>query len=138
MAPSEWTNYVVSREAICIFSSTQPVSLFKRMDDQSYRINRPTLTLKFFENGLTKMCSQIFSNKAARSLGRLNFDWYYTVLSKDRLRVLLKQSLFKYPSSAVPFSNIAEWHPRMRTARTGEGELYRMKNRKPKEKWLPN
>ena len=41
--PSEWPNYGVSREAILIFYSTHLASLFKRMDDQSYRVNRLTL-----------------------------------------------------------------------------------------------
>jgi hypothetical protein len=34
-------------------------------------------------------------------LPNLNFDWYYTSLSKDILHIKLKECLFKYPSSAV-------------------------------------
>ncbi len=54
----------------------------------------------FFEKGQTKIADQKLSNKAAMVLHDLNFDWFYTNLSNEGLRMKLKESFFKYPSSA--------------------------------------
>jgi hypothetical protein len=46
-----------------------------------------------------KSCQSNFSKMAATVLGYLNFDWFYTKMSNDGLRMKLKVCLLKYPGS---------------------------------------
>jgi hypothetical protein len=115
--PSEWNDYNVLKEII--LKSTSPSSLFKRLDAQAYRTNRP-LNIRFFDKSSTKVRLQVISNKSARTMHRVNFDWYYEKISNDGLRIKLKDCFFKYPSSAeyssVP-GRVIKRHHRNRLAR---------------------
>jgi len=101
--PKEWMNYGTAREFIRIYQSGTPTSLFERLDKQSYRTNRPQLA-KFFDVSRSKIGLQTFSNKVANVSKSVTFDWFYTRLSQDALRIKLKNSLFKYPSAAASIS----------------------------------
>jgi len=101
--PKEWMNYGVAREFIRIYQIGTPVGLFERLDKQSYRTSRPQL-VKFYDTSRTRIGLQIFSNKVAIVSKNVEFDWFFSKLSQDALRIKLKNSLFKYPSSAASVS----------------------------------
>jgi hypothetical protein len=105
--PKEWMNYCVSCEFIHIYTCQSPQSLFQRLDDQSYQLKRQQL-VKFYYNSHQKIGLQVFSNKVPIVSGQLNFDWYYSRLSLDSLK--LKQSLFKYPSVACSYVPVELQH----------------------------
>lgn len=77
-----------------------PNGLFTKLDAQSYRIERPKPLVRFFEKGRTRVSNQTFPNKSAIVSKDLRFDWYYSRMSDDSLRMNLKENFFKYPSSA--------------------------------------
>ena len=47
--------------------------------------------------------SQCIENKVGTVALKLSSDWFSHKMSDDKIRVQLKQALFKYPSSAVSF-----------------------------------
>jgi len=112
--PIEWMDYCVATEMVRIFNTGAPLSLFERLRNNCYTVSRPS-RIKVFDSSKTKIGKQCFENKCASVALKLDFPWFNGLCSKDKLRMKLKENLFKYPSSAVSLyvtgltNQIREW-----------------------------
>ena len=100
--PREWARYCISREYIRVYTSQSPKALFEMLDRQVYHTNRP-LMLRFYDNSKKQVGRQTFANTVSQVSKDVQFDWFYTRLSPDQLRIKLKECLFKYPSVSSSF-----------------------------------
>ena len=84
--PIEWNDYCTSREMIRIFNRQRPGLIFDRLSGQSFALKRPN-RIFFYDNSRTSKGKQCFPNRAAHVSRKLDFDWHFTVLNNDALRV---------------------------------------------------
>jgi len=103
--PQEWASYSTAKELIRIFNTGTPPLLFSNLRSQSYLVQRPQRVL-FYDVSQRKVGSQCFPNRVASLSKRLDFDWHFGNLNSDQIRVGLKESLFKYPSTTQCGSKI--------------------------------
>ena len=68
------------------------------MVNQSYQVSRP-LHVLFYDNSSHRAGRQDFCNIIARISKLLTFDWYFIPQKPDLLQIMLKNCLFKYPST---------------------------------------
>jgi len=91
----EWVRYLLASQVIKIVTNREPFYLYNDIKKNIYTTGRKPLIGNFFDNSKGKIGKQKLGNRL-KFMTKINWDWTDTAMTKDRLRVRLKDTYFGY------------------------------------------
>lgn len=93
--PMEWVRYLLASQVIKIVTNREPFYLYNDIIKNIYTTRRKPLIGNFFDNSKGKIGKQKLGNRL-KFMAKINWDWIDTAMTKDRLRIRLKDTYFGY------------------------------------------
>lgn len=97
--PRQWGFYTVATTAASIIANRNPGLLYDLVYGNSTWNERSPGHRVFYDTSRLKIGRQAFQNRLKEPFQRVKKDWYNINLSKDGVRVRMKESFFPYYSS---------------------------------------
>ncbi len=94
--PRQWGHYVVASTAASIMQNQEPSLLFELITGNSTWNDRKPGRRDFYDTSRLRVGRQSLQNRLREPFRMMRGDWYGTGLTKDAIRVRMKESFFPY------------------------------------------